>query len=95
MAFSVNDKVKKLVSDPRAKAVLVKHRTAPPPPGSLRRILQFQKDSLYLHFCAKNGGLPIKGQAAVCVLSYAVFVSFSFLASRKAFFRAPCRLICA
>ena len=25
MAFSVNDKVKKLVSDPRAKAVLEKH----------------------------------------------------------------------
>ena len=43
----------------------------------------------------KNGGLPIEGQAAVCVLSYAVFASSSFLASRKAFFRAPCRLICA
>ena len=28
-------------------------------------------------------------------LSYSVFASFSFLASRKAFFRAPCRLICA
>jgi len=28
MAFSVNDKVKKLVSDPRAKAVLVKHHPA-------------------------------------------------------------------
>ena len=39
--------------------------------------------------------LPIEGQAAVCVLSYADFVSSSFLASRKAFFRAPCRLICA
>ena len=43
----------------------------------------------------KNGGLPNLGQAAVCVFSYAVFVSSSFLASRKAFFRAPCRLICA
>ncbi len=28
MAFSVNDKVKKLVDDPRAKAVLVKHHPA-------------------------------------------------------------------
>ena len=28
-------------------------------------------------------------------LFYAVFVSSSFLASRKAFFHAPCRLICA
>ena len=46
-------------------------------------------------FLRKNGGLPNVGQAAVCVSSYAVFVSFSFLASRKAFFRAPCRLICA
>ena len=45
-------------------------------------------------FLRKNGGLPDVGQAAVCVFSYAVFVS-SFLASRKAFFRAPCRLICA
>ena len=46
-------------------------------------------------FLRKNGGLPDLGQAAVCVSSYVVFVSFSFLASRKAFFRAPCRLICA
>ena len=46
-------------------------------------------------FLRKNGGLPDLGQAAVCVSYYAVFVSFSFLASRKAFFRAPCRLICA
>ena len=46
-------------------------------------------------FLRKNGGLPNLGQAAVCVFSYAVFVSSSFLASRKAFFRAPCRLICA
>ena len=46
-------------------------------------------------FLRKNGGLPDLGQAAVCVFSYAVFVSFSFLASREAFFRALCRLICA
>ena len=46
-------------------------------------------------FLRKNGGLPDLGQAAVCVFSYAVFLSSSFLASRKAFFRAPCRLICA
>ena len=46
-------------------------------------------------FLRKNGGLPDLGQAAVCVFSYAVFVSFSFLASHKTFFRAPCRLICA
>ena len=51
-------------------------------------------------FLRKIGGLPDMGQAAVCVFSYAVFVSFSgkagsFFASRKAFFRAPCLLICA
>ena len=51
-------------------------------------------------FLRKNGGLPDVGQAAVRVLSYADFVSFSgaagsFIASRKAFFRALCRLICA
>jgi len=46
-------------------------------------------------FLRKNGGLPDLGQAAVCVFSYAVLISSSFLASRKAFFRAPCSLICA
>ena len=46
-------------------------------------------------FLRKNGGLPDLGQAAVCVFSYDVLISSSFLASRKAFFRAPCRLICA
>ena len=48
----------------------------------------------------KNGGLPDLGKPPFCVLSYADFVSFSgkagsIFASRKASFRAPCRLICA
>ena len=63
-------------------------------------IFMISKIRMIPPFLRKNGGLPDMGQAAVCVFSYAVFVSFSgkagsFFASRKAFFRASCLLICA
>ena len=48
----------------------------------------------------KTAACPIWGKPPFYVLSYADFVSFSgaagsIFASRKAFFRAPCLLICA
>ena len=48
-------------------------------------------------FLRKNGGLPDLGQAAVCVFSYAVFVSFSGTAGvvslpLRAAFRTRCPL---